>query len=125
MDYEVELMQSSAAVRGLGVLSLALGLFLGYIGVYSPLQQAQAGAESISVHGGVPGAVAVTLLCSVLFLLLGKHVNRLLPLRLATATPTQFLGVAVMLVIAFASEWCFDQTLETQGYDAGHLLQRR
>jgi hypothetical protein len=39
--------------RLFGVLLLTLGLVCGYFGLWQPLRQAQAGAESITLYGGL------------------------------------------------------------------------
>lgn len=116
MDYEEELMDNSLAVRCLGVLCLLLGGFLGYLGVYTPIQQAHAGAESIWLRSGVAGAVAGTLLCGVIFLIAGRYVKHILVLQWRTAKPMQIVGTLVLVAICVGVEIVFERYLESLGY---------
>jgi hypothetical protein len=116
MDYEEELMDNSLVVRGLGVLCLLLGGFLGYLGVYQPIQQAHAGADSISLRTGVAGAAAAALLCGVIFLIAGRSVKYILVLKWQTARPMQIIGTLTLVAICLGVEIVFERYLESLGY---------
>lgn len=118
MDYEEELMDNSAAVRCLGVFLLFIGAWIGYGVVYTPIQQAYAGAETISLDTGYVGLSAVCLLCGIIFLVAGRHVKKFLMLNWHTTKPLQVIGTLVLAAIVIAAEICLKEYLEFLGYAA-------
>ncbi|QDV53649.1 hypothetical protein Enr17x_57300 [Gimesia fumaroli] len=116
VDAEDELLDNSTAVRFLGVVSLILGCWIGYDNVYTPLTQALANQQSVSIHSGTVGISFIAIICGVIMLIAGRHTRKILLDRWRNATPLNVLITFTIVAASIALDQYFKQLLSGLGY---------
>ncbi|HEY2911599.1 MAG TPA: hypothetical protein VGI99_15210 [Gemmataceae bacterium] len=101
--------------RVIGIVILFGGCLLAYVCAYLPLQDAQSGAESVSVS--LKGAIIAPLgLIGLLYIAMGENVVNVMGTR-EKPKPAAYAICAVLALLGFGLYMLLRSKLEALGYD--------
>ena len=116
LDAEDKLLDNSTAVRFFGSVTIVVGCWFAYSGVYEPLTRALSDQQPLFVHYGAVGVSLIAILYGVIMLVAGRHARKVLMNRWRNATLLNVLCTFTIVGTAIACDHFFRPLLEGLGY---------